>query len=175
MEPAWWLSGKASACQCRRHRFDPWVRKIPWNRGTHSSILAWEIPWREEPGGLQSIKVKVSVSHSCPIPCDPMGSRHAGLIIMACGLSRFCSQALERRFRSWSTGLDALRHVESSQTKDWTHVSCIGRQMLYHWATREAWVHVFDIFCLLTDGLTYILINTNTQVYTELNIMQNRT
>ena len=28
-----WLSGKESACQCRRrrrHRFDPWVRKIPW-------------------------------------------------------------------------------------------------------------------------------------------------
>ena len=25
----WWLSGKASACQCRRHRFDPWSRKIP--------------------------------------------------------------------------------------------------------------------------------------------------
>ena len=22
---------------------------------THSSILAWEIPWIEEPGGLQSI------------------------------------------------------------------------------------------------------------------------
>ena len=29
----WWLSGKESACQCRRHRFDLWVRKIPW-RGT---------------------------------------------------------------------------------------------------------------------------------------------
>ena len=24
-------------------------------RGTHSSILAWRIPWTEEPGGLQSI------------------------------------------------------------------------------------------------------------------------
>ena len=24
---------------------------------THSSILAWEIPWTEEPGGLQSIGV----------------------------------------------------------------------------------------------------------------------
>ena len=27
-----WLSGKESACQCRRyrrHRFDPWVGKIP--------------------------------------------------------------------------------------------------------------------------------------------------
>ena len=23
--------------------------------GTHSSILAWRIPWTEEPGGLQSI------------------------------------------------------------------------------------------------------------------------
>ena len=22
---------------------------------THSSILAWKIPWREEPGGLQSM------------------------------------------------------------------------------------------------------------------------
>ena len=22
---------------------------------THSSILAWRIPWREEPGGLESI------------------------------------------------------------------------------------------------------------------------
>ena len=30
-----WLSGKESACQCRRCkrcRFDPWVSKIPWNR-----------------------------------------------------------------------------------------------------------------------------------------------
>ena len=27
---------------------------------THSSILAWEIPWSEEPGGLQSIGHKES-------------------------------------------------------------------------------------------------------------------
>ena len=29
-----WHSGKESACQCRRckrHRFDPWVAKIPWS------------------------------------------------------------------------------------------------------------------------------------------------
>ena len=24
--------GKEFACQCRRHRFNPWVRKIPWRR-----------------------------------------------------------------------------------------------------------------------------------------------
>ena len=29
-------SGKEPACQCRRHRFYPWVRKIPWRR-------AWQI------------------------------------------------------------------------------------------------------------------------------------
>ena len=27
-----WFSGKESACQCRRHRFGPWVEKIPWRR-----------------------------------------------------------------------------------------------------------------------------------------------
>ena len=28
----WWLSGKKSACQYRRLRFDPWVGKILWRR-----------------------------------------------------------------------------------------------------------------------------------------------
>ena len=27
---------------------------------THSSILSWRIPWTEEPGGLQSIELKVT-------------------------------------------------------------------------------------------------------------------
>ena len=27
-----WLSGKEFACQGRRHKFDPWVGKIPWRR-----------------------------------------------------------------------------------------------------------------------------------------------
>ena len=28
----WSFSGKKSTCQCRRHGFKPWVRKIPWRR-----------------------------------------------------------------------------------------------------------------------------------------------
>ena len=28
----WWLSGKEFTYQCRRCRFDPWIRKIPWRR-----------------------------------------------------------------------------------------------------------------------------------------------
>ena len=27
----------------------------PLEKATHSSILVWEIPWTEEPGGLQSM------------------------------------------------------------------------------------------------------------------------
>ena len=38
-----------------------WVRSLGWKdllekgTATHSSILVWEIPWAEEPGGLQSM------------------------------------------------------------------------------------------------------------------------
>ena len=37
-------------------------REDPLENGTdtHSSILAWEIPWREEPGRLQSMGSKES-------------------------------------------------------------------------------------------------------------------
>ena len=48
-------SGKEPACQCRRyetqvqslHQEDP----LEEGTATHSSVLAWEIPWTEEPGG----------------------------------------------------------------------------------------------------------------------------
>ena len=33
---------------------DPLEKKM----ATHSSILAWRIPWAEEPGGLQSIRLQ---------------------------------------------------------------------------------------------------------------------
>ena len=31
-----------------------WEDPLEKDMATHSSILAWEIPWAEEPGGLQS-------------------------------------------------------------------------------------------------------------------------
>ena len=40
---------------------ETWVRSLGWDdplekeMATHSSILAWRIPWTEEPGGLQSM------------------------------------------------------------------------------------------------------------------------
>ena len=54
-----WHSGKESACQCRRcrrPRFHPWVWKVPGEgMATHASVLAWEMPWTEESGGLWSM------------------------------------------------------------------------------------------------------------------------
>ena len=32
-----------------------WEDPLEKETATHSSILAWEIPWTEEPGGLQSV------------------------------------------------------------------------------------------------------------------------
>ena len=43
-----------------------WIQSLDWDDllekelTTHSSILAWEIPWTEEPGGLQSWGYKES-------------------------------------------------------------------------------------------------------------------
>ena len=40
---------------------ETWVQSLGWEDpleqeiATHSSILAWEIPWTEEPGGLQTV------------------------------------------------------------------------------------------------------------------------
>ena len=53
----WWKKKKPCQCRrCKRHRFDPWVRKIPGGGHTNpSSVLARRIPWTEDPVGLQSM------------------------------------------------------------------------------------------------------------------------
>ena len=53
--------------------------------------------------------------------CSPAGSSVHGI-----------SQA---RILEW---IDIFFSRESSRLRGWTHVSCIGGQILYHWAPREA-------------------------------------
>ena len=50
-----WLSGKESTCQSRRLRRCGFNLEDPLEEemATHSGILAWKIPWTEEPGRLQ--------------------------------------------------------------------------------------------------------------------------
>ena len=47
---------KASACNAGDPVSIPgWGRPLEKEMATHSCILAWKIPWTEEPGGLQSM------------------------------------------------------------------------------------------------------------------------
>ena len=45
---------------------ETWVQSLGWEdpleeeMTTHSSILAWEIPWTEGPGGIQSMGLQKS-------------------------------------------------------------------------------------------------------------------
>ena len=68
-----WHSGKESACRCRRFKrcgSDLRVGRIPWSQeiALHSSILAWEIPWAEEPRGVLAESMgSPRFGHDCPI------------------------------------------------------------------------------------------------------------
>ena len=101
------VSRQQPACQCRRNRrrgFRPWVGKIPLKKemATHSSTLAWRIPWTEEPGGLQS-----------------MGSHRVGL-----------SDGSHTHTQAYGTvlhGTDHPRHTKKglSAIPDWAKVSSL--------------------------------------------------
>ena len=45
-----------------RIHFLCWKDPLEKEMATHSSILAWEIPWTEEPGGLQSMGLQKSLT-----------------------------------------------------------------------------------------------------------------
>ena len=55
-----WASLVAQRLKRLPAMWDTWVRSLGWEdplekeMATHSSILAWWIPWTEDPGGLQS-------------------------------------------------------------------------------------------------------------------------
>ena len=54
--PLQWLGGKESACNAGDLGLIPASERSPGEgNGYHSSILAWRIPWTEEPGGLKSM------------------------------------------------------------------------------------------------------------------------
>ena len=50
-----------------------WVQSLCWENplekemATHSGILAWRIPWTEEPGGLQSMGSQSDMSERLPL------------------------------------------------------------------------------------------------------------
>ena len=67
LELPWWLSGEESACNSGAAQDTVWSlgQQNPLEKGTatHSSILAWKIPWIERPGGLQSTGSQIIGHH----------------------------------------------------------------------------------------------------------------
>ena len=50
-----WASLVAQIVKILPAVWETWLGSIPWRyKNTHSSILAWRIPWAEEPGRLYS-------------------------------------------------------------------------------------------------------------------------
>ena len=60
---------------------ETWVQPLCWEdaleegMATHSSVLAWRIPWTEGPGGLQSMGRKES-----DMPEQPSTAQHTVLL-----------------------------------------------------------------------------------------------
>ena len=69
----WWFSGKESTCSAG-DTGSILGQEDPLEKGmaSHSSILAWRIPWTEEPGGLspwgrkESNRTEQLMNNVCP-------------------------------------------------------------------------------------------------------------
>ena len=59
-----WMAHRVKNLPAMQETQEMWVPSLGWEdpleeeMATHSSILFWEIPWTEEPGGLQSMRLK---------------------------------------------------------------------------------------------------------------------
>ena len=115
---------------------ETWVRSLGWDnplekgKATHSSILAWRIPWSIQSVGSQRVGHKWAtftfkdirvLAQSCLTLCDPMDCSPPGSSVH--GISQ--ARILERIAISFSRG--------SSWPRDWiciSSISCIGRHIL---------------------------------------------
>ena len=96
----WWLKRYESACSSSdQGRSLGWEDPLKEGMATRFSILAWRIPWTEEPGGatVQGVaqsQTRLSNSHTFKVPTEGFGMRRladhhfAGKATLAhCGLS----------------------------------------------------------------------------------------
>ena len=60
-----WLSGKESACQCRRHRLSSWIRKIPWSRAQKPTLVFLPGDWWAKVHGASKSLTWLNM-HICP-------------------------------------------------------------------------------------------------------------
>ena len=81
-------------------------------------------------------------AQSCPTLCNPMDCSPPGSSVHGILQARI----LEWVVISFSRG--------SFQPRDWIYISRTNRQILYHWATREApWILFLPVFSWVTPGM----------------------
>ena len=81
------------------------------------------------------------------------------------GFSSCSSWTPEHRLNSWGAWASLPWHMGSSQIRDQICVSCIGRQILYHWATKEACFNSI----WFENSLQFFIINENNNEATKIN------
>ena len=129
-----WLSGKESACQCRRQEFDLWIQKIPWRRKWQPTpvflpgkfhgqrSLAGCTPW----GCKASEMTEHTSTH--------MLSLGGGLWALHCSTQTFLAV---RASLVVACGLSFPELCRVLVSQPGIPVSCTGRQILIHWTTRK--------------------------------------
>ena len=90
----------------------------------------WSILITHFPNSVICVLPFVYRAQSCPTLCDPVDCSPPGSSV---------HRIPQTRILEW-VAISVSR--ESSRTRDWTCVSCIGRWILYHWATSEAHINI---------------------------------
>ena len=90
---------------------------------THCSVLAWRIPWTEEPGGLQSVLLLLSFSHSVVSDSlwphglqhtrPPCSSSSPRVCSNSCPLSQWCHPTISSSVIPFSSCLQSFPASES--------------------------------------------------------------
>ena len=105
-----------------------WLLATPWT-AAHQAPLPMEFARQENWSGLPLPSPFIAIAkslQSCPTLCDPMDCSSPGSSVHG---------ILQVRILGW---VAVPFSGGSSQPRDQTWVSCIDRQILYHWATWEA-------------------------------------
>ena len=158
-------SGKEPACQGRRHETQVWSlgREDPLEKemATHSSILAWKIPWTEQPDGLQSTGLQ-RVRHDCSdLACTHEDKKRSEVMVSElercpASIRREPWEVGNRTNAGWSprstscipTGESALSKVTAANPETWPpgsqtssppHADSILWALWLLYQTRNSW------------------------------------
>ena len=100
------ISGKDLSSQCRRH--ETWVQSLDWQDpleeevATHPNILAWRIPWTEEPGRLQSIGSQRARHGWSSLACTHIAFNSEGVLFHCLAFCDFYLVPFSSRYTEWN-------------------------------------------------------------------------